>query len=134
MEGEGHRADEHASSADRGSSRGRSLDAALLATEPELVLRHLRARRSAPSLLSDVSRVAALRAERSASIAEGDAAKSQRKALSAQIGQLVQQGSTVEAAVSKLKAEVRVCLFISSSLYIVYAVSACVSFSVLQSR
>jgi len=93
----------------RGSSLGRSVDAALLSSEPELVLQHLRARRAAPSLLSEVGRVGASRAARSVAIVEGDAAKSQRKALSAQIGKLVQQGSSVEAAVSKLKAEVASC-------------------------
>jgi hypothetical protein len=78
-----------------------TLDTVLLANSPDLVISHLKARRSNPNLLEDVSKIATLRAERVSKIVEGDAAKSTRKTLSQQIGQLMKEGKGDE--VVKLK-------------------------------
>ena len=88
------------------SAAGKSLDTSLLASEPDLVVSHLRARRSAASMLEDVSRVGALRAERSARITEGNELKHRRNTLSQQIGKLMQQGGDNIGEVAALKGQV----------------------------
>lgn len=82
-----------------------SMDTNLLATNPELVISHLTSRRSNPALLEDVSKIAALRAERNQLIVKGDAAKGVRKTLSQQIGQLMKEGKTAEVAILKQQVE-----------------------------
>ena len=89
------------SSQPRVSAAGKSLDTSLLASEPDLVMSHLRARRSASSLLEEVARIGALRAERNALITEGNELKHLRNALSQQIGRLMQQGGGKNVAVLK---------------------------------
>ena len=86
-------------------ANGASLDTNLLATNPELVTSHLQSRRSNPSLLDDVSTIAALRTQRNQLIVKGDAAKSVRKNLSQQIGQLMKEGKTEEVAELKKQVE-----------------------------
>jgi len=89
----------------RGSSSGLSLDTNLLATNPDLVLSHLKARRSGEQILADVSKIGALRSERNARIVEGDAAKSIRKTLSAKIGLAMKEGRESEVIEFKKQVE-----------------------------
>lgn len=86
-------------------SNGASLDTNLLATNPELVTSHLQSRRSNPSLLNDVTKIANLRKERNLLIVKGDAAKGVRKTLSQQIGQLMKEGKADEVAELKRQVE-----------------------------
>jgi seryl-tRNA synthetase len=90
--------------ASRPSSEGLSLDTTLLQTNPDLVLSHLKARRSGAELLAEVGLVGALRQERNAKIVEGDAAKNVRKTLSQQIGQAIKEGK--QDVVLELKCKV----------------------------
>jgi hypothetical protein len=85
-------------------SDGASLDTNLLANNPDLVISHLRSRRSSEAILQDVEKIAKLRTERNALIVSGDAAKNIRKTLSQQIGKLMKDGKTVE--VEELKRQV----------------------------
>jgi seryl-tRNA synthetase len=82
-----------------------SLDTNLLATNPELVISHLQSRKSNSGLLKDVSTIATLRGERNALIFTGDAAKSVRKNLSQQIGQLMKEGKSEEVVELKKQVE-----------------------------
>jgi seryl-tRNA synthetase len=82
-----------------------SLDTNLLATNPELVISHLQSRKSNSGLLNDVSTIATLRGERNALIVTGDAAKSVRKNLSQQIGQLMKAGKSEEVVELKKQVE-----------------------------
>lgn len=86
-------------------SNGASLDTNLLATNPEIVTSHLKSRRSNPSLLDDVAKIANLRKERNLLIVKGDAAKGIRKSLSQQIGQLMKEGKAEEVAELKRQVE-----------------------------
>jgi len=96
----------HFSTESRISATGKSLDTALLASEPELVISHLRARRSAASMVDEVARVGALRTARSAHVTEGNELKRRRNALSQQIGKLMQQGGGSSGEVAALKEQV----------------------------
>lgn len=82
-----------------------SLDVNLVATQPDLVISHLEARKSSKNLIDDVWKIQALRAERSALIVEGDRAKNTRKTLSQQIGMLMKEKRDEEIAQLKLKVE-----------------------------
>lgn len=86
------------------SSEGIVLDTNLLQSNPDLLISHLKARRSSNQLLDDISKVGNLRKERNAMIVEGDSAKSIRKTLSQQIGQAMKEGN--EAQVQELKQKV----------------------------
>lgn len=86
----------------RPTSNGVSLDVNLIASDPDLVMKHLLARRSNSQLENDLKRISDLRSKRNALIIEGDAAKGKRKTLSAQIGQLMKEKR--EAEVTELKA------------------------------
>lgn len=90
---------------DRLPANGASLDTNLLATNPDLVTSHLQSRRSNPGLLDDVAKIAALRTQRNLLIVKGDAAKSIRKTLSQQIGQLMKEGKNSEVVELKKKVE-----------------------------
>lgn len=81
-----------------------SMDTNLLAMNPDLVLSHLTSRRSNPALLEDVSKIAALRAERNQFIVKSDTAKGVRKNLSQKIGTLMKEGRADE--VTELKRQV----------------------------
>jgi Seryl-tRNA synthetase N-terminal domain len=81
-----------------------SMDTNLLATNPDLVISHLTSRRSNPALLEDVSKIAALRAERNQFIVKSDTAKGVRKNLSQKIGTLMKEGKADE--VTELKRQV----------------------------
>ena len=61
------------------SSEGCSLDTNLIASNMELVLSHLKARRADSRIEEDVLKLKNLRAERNACIVEGDKAKNIRK-------------------------------------------------------
>jgi len=88
----------------RGSSEGIVLDTSLLQTDPELVMSHLKARRSSDKLLTDIEKVGSLRQERGIAIVAGDKAKSIRKTLSQQIGQAMKEGK--QDVVTDLKRQV----------------------------
>lgn len=83
------------------------MDLSLLAMEPELVISHLRSRRSAENMLDDVYRIGTLRSERKVKIAEGNDSKSKRNTLSQDIGKLMKDGKSADdEEVLKLKQEV----------------------------
>jgi len=86
------------------SSAGVVLDSMLLQSNPELVLSHLRARRSGEALLGNINKVGALRQERNSAIMAGDKAKNIRKTLSQQIGQAMKEGK--QELVTELKRQV----------------------------
>ena len=92
-------------STDRIESNGVSLDTNLIASNPDLVISHLKSRRSNQALLDDMMKISDLRTKRNALIKEGDAAKSERKALSKQIGMLMRDNKEDEVAVLKQKVE-----------------------------
>lgn len=73
------------------ASTGISLDVNLLASNPELVITHLKARRADAKILNDVQTIITLRAERNALIVQGDTAKASRNTLSQQIGMMMKQ-------------------------------------------
>jgi seryl-tRNA synthetase len=75
-----------------------SLDTQLAATNAELVLSHLRARRASPELLASMSTIGSLRSSRNACIVAGDAARGERKALSQEIGILMRGAGKKGAA------------------------------------
>lgn len=85
-------------------TNGVSLDVNLIASNQDLVMSHLTARRGSPQLMDDLKRMGELRSMRNALIVEGDTAKNLRKTLSAQIGQLMKEGK--ESEVAALKAQV----------------------------
>ena len=87
----------------RASSQGLSLDVALIASKPDLVIQHLSARRASESVVEQVKRISVLREERNAKIVEGDAAKNSRKTLSQEIGKLMKEGKADEATEMKEK-------------------------------
>jgi seryl-tRNA synthetase len=98
----------------RTAANGKSLDVNLMATEPELVTSHLKARRAAEGIFDDVARIATLREQRSTEIQKGDKAKSDRKTLSQEIGKMMKEGKSPEevdvvkglvAAASSISAE-----------------------------
>merc|ERR1711871_816374 len=76
----------------RGIANGKSLDINLIATEPDLVFEHLKARRASDDVLGQIKRIGELRVQRSVEIQKGDKAKSERKTLSQQIGKLMKEG------------------------------------------
>lgn len=82
-----------------------SLDTYLLANNQDLVISHLQSRRSKPELLDDIAKIAVLRGRRRDKLIEGDAAKSIRKTLSQQIGQLMKAGKSEDVIVLKSKVE-----------------------------
>ena len=90
---------------ERISSSGISLDPALLAENPELVLSHIKSRRGNPSLLNDVQRIGELRSLRNSAISQGNLAKSTRNNLSQEIGKLMKMGRTNEIDELKLQVE-----------------------------
>lgn len=78
-------------------ANGKSLDVNLLSTEPELVNSHMKSRRASESIFADVAKISVLRNKRNAFIQQGDAAKSERKTLSKEIGKLMKDGLKDEA-------------------------------------
>jgi seryl-tRNA synthetase len=89
------------------SATGKSLDLALLAAEPDLVISHLRARRSPETIFQEVSRIGALRVSRSAQIVQGNESKSKRNALSQAIGKLMKEGRVADdPEIARLKQQV----------------------------
>lgn len=84
-----------------------TLDAHLLATNPDLVAGHLLSRHADPIIVSEVNRIHGLRQQRSDWIKQGDTARSTRKALSKDIGSLLKAGSDDE--VKRLKLQVERC-------------------------
>lgn len=94
-----------ASGSTRPASNDKSLDVSLIASEPELVMQHLRARRASESVVGDLLAIGDLRARRNSLIFESDKAKSQRKTLSAQIGQMMKEKKDQEVAALKLEVE-----------------------------
>jgi len=81
-----------------------TLDERLVAEEPEVVRASLRRRRASDEVIGAVDRIGSLTRGRAALVDAGNAARSQRKALSLKIGALLKSGDT--AAAEGLKAEV----------------------------
>ena len=73
-----------------------SLDVNTVATNPEVILSHLRSRKADESVLHNVGKIGQLRAERNNCIIEGDKARNLRKQLSKDIGSLMKTGKTEE--------------------------------------
>ena len=91
----------------RPSSAGISLDTQLIASDPELVRRHLQSRRASAEVLRSVETITALRTRRNELIQVGDKAKQQRKLLSQQIAIVIDfppytVTSMVQTCLSKL--------------------------------
>ena len=82
-----------------------SLDTNLIATNPDLVISHLNARKSYGPIIEEINKIKNLRADRSACIVEGDAAKNLRKVLSKEIGTLMKDNKIEEVNAIKLKVE-----------------------------
>lgn len=70
----------------RPSSMGLSLDTNLIASQLDLVLSHMKARRADGKLLEDIAQIQSLREERNALIVEGDNQKNVRNKISKEIG------------------------------------------------
>eukprot|EP01035_Chromulina_nebulosa_P017765 gene17765-23366_t len=78
-------------------SNGLTLDTALITQQPELVISHLLARRSNKETIEEnINKIGSLRLQRNSLIVESDAAKGQRKTLSAEIGKLMKSGNNDE--------------------------------------
>ena len=92
-------------SRNRISSAGISLDVNLIAANSELVMSHLNSRQSSEEQLNDVRKIESLRAKRNHCIVEGDTARNTRKILSNEIGKLMRESKTEEAAQLKKKVE-----------------------------
>ena len=82
-----------------------SLDTNLIATNSELVLSHLHARKSYAAIIEEINKIKQLRADRSTCIVEGDKAKGLRKTLSKEIGLLMKENKVDEVNAIKLKVE-----------------------------
>ena len=93
------------SGAMRAASNDKSLDVNLIASDPDLVMQHLKARRASDSVMNDLRAIGDLRIRRNSLIFESDKAKSQRKTLSAQIGQLMKEKKEEEVAALKREVE-----------------------------
>lgn len=85
-----------------------SLDTNLLSSQPDLVIGHLQSRNSDPMTLDKVFAVKDLHVQRNSLIFEGDTAKSVRKTLSKEIGNLMKQQKLDEVAVLKARVEAAV--------------------------
>lgn len=83
---------------------GVSLDAQLVARQPDIVISNLKARRAGPESIATVSTIGELMEKRSELIREKDKALNTRKTLSAAIGKLMKEGNNEQ--VDKIKAEV----------------------------
>lgn len=82
-----------------------TLDINLISQQPELVISHMKSRRSDEKLLEkNIANIAELRSKRNALISEADAAKNIRKTISQDIGKLMKEGKLEE--VEKLKLQV----------------------------
>lgn len=81
------------------------MDTNLIASNLELVISHLVARRTDSRLLEDVSKLKDLRTERNACIKEGDSAKNIRKTLSKEIGEMMKKNKLDEVAQLKQQVE-----------------------------
>lgn len=88
----------------RPESNNLSLDINLAATRPDLVVAHLKARNADEALITNLSKLTALREEKNGLIKEGDLARNIRKKLSKEIGSLMKVGKSAEA--DKLKEQV----------------------------
>ena len=86
-------------------ANGVSMDIALISNKPEVLYSHLRSRRASSEMVKGVERLSELRSERNAYITEGDRAKSIRKKLSKEIGQLMKNGKHDEAVELKIQVE-----------------------------
>lgn len=84
-----------------------SLDANFAATHPDVVIAHLQSRKSDNSLVESVGQLGALRVVRNKLIVQGDSARSKRKTLSKDIGQLMKSGK--KDAAEQLKQQVEEC-------------------------
>ena len=84
-----------------------TLDERLVTEDPELVLGMLRRRRASEEQLNAVERIGQLTRERAELVAAGNAARAQRKTLSAQIGAMYKAGD--EAVATALKGQVAAC-------------------------
>ena len=91
-----------------------SLDTNLIASNSDLVLSHLKSRRSSQELINDMMKIGDLRSQRNTLIQEGDAAKSERKSLSQKIGMLMKEKK--EDEVGELKAQVEKANAISAAV------------------
>lgn len=98
--------------ASRGSSAGLSLDTNLIASQVDVVLAHMKARRVDGAILEDIARIKSLREERNALIQEGDNQKNIRNTLSKQIGMEMgkmkgaDDTTSIEAEINALKSKV----------------------------
>ena len=84
-----------------------TLDERLVTEDPETVLGMLRKRRASEEQLSAVARIGQLTSKRAEFVEAGNAARAQRKTLSAQIGAMYKSGD--EAGAAALKEQVAVC-------------------------
>jgi hypothetical protein len=89
----------------RHPANGLSLDSALAADRPDLLISHLHSRKSDSLVKNKVLAIKQLRAERVQLIGKGDLARNTRKLLSKEIGTLMKSGKTTEAADLKRKVE-----------------------------
>ena len=90
---------------DRVPAEGVSLDVNLVAANTSLVASHLLARKPDNPVVADLDRIVALRSERNRLIADSNAAKASRNALSQQIGQLMREKRTEEVDALKRQVE-----------------------------
>lgn len=81
------------------------MDTNLIASNTELVISHLKARRADSKILDEILKIKSLRAERNACIQEGDKAKNIRKSLSKDIGLMMKQNKLVEVEQLKQRVE-----------------------------
>lgn len=82
-----------------------SLDTNLIATNPDLVISHLNARKSYGPIIEEINKIKKLRVDRTTCIMEGDSAKNLRKVLSKEIGSLMKANKIDEVNAIKLKVE-----------------------------
>ncbi|KAG5176550.1 hypothetical protein JKP88DRAFT_269202 [Tribonema minus] len=83
------------------SADGVSLDAQVVAKQPDIVLSNLRARRAGDEAIETVSSIGGLMEQRTGLIRKRDAALNTRKTLSAQIGKLMKEGKEGDVAAIK---------------------------------
>lgn len=90
-------------SSERAAADGVSLDAKLMAENPDLVRDHLASRRASEEIMDSVLEVQKLMKSRNELIFQRDGALNQRKTLSAEIGKLMKGGQADEAEELKKK-------------------------------
>lgn len=96
----------------RPSSSGLSLDTNLIASQLDLVLSHMKARRCDGKILDDITQIKSLREDRNALIVEGDNQKNIRNKLSKEIGmrmgqlKIAEDKTDLEKEIADIKAQV----------------------------